>query len=280
MTTNATRHNPAAADLRVIASHWGNLHAMLTVPATADWPPAARMADHQAQLTDDEQAELEAAAAAAAAEWAERTPIAMGERPVPLRLAILDTIRIVEAALIDLADQVAGNIQRPAATVRRSASPGDTVGQALRLAATQDEADSRRWHYAGGPAADKTRPQVRHAGRTAPQAITWLLARVDAEPGPFRELRPIELDRLASATRAIRGTVERALRLGRRTDPIPRPCPCGGRMVIHHGGALTLDAARRSTWGSVLDPEVECQDCGMRWVGAAMAALVQMDEAA
>ncbi len=250
MTTNATRHNPTAADLRVIASHWGDLHAMLTVPATADWPPAGRMADHQAQLTDDEQAELHAEAAA---ERAERTAVAPGERPIPLRAAVFDTIQAVSGQLLYLADQVADSVQRPAIAVRRSAGPGDTHGQALRLAATQDQVDDRRWHWNG-------------RARDGATAALWLRARVLDADGPFAPLAAGDRDRIAVVAQTARTRVERTLGLARREDPIARRCPCTGQMVLRQGG--------------VLDPEVECQDCGMRWVGAAMAALVQMAEAA
>jgi hypothetical protein len=250
VTTTATRYNPAAADLRVIADHWGDLHAMLTVPGTAEWPPAGRMADHQAQLTDAEQAELHAEAAA---ERAERTAVAPGERPIPLRAAVFDTIQALDGQLLHLADQIADAVQRPAHTVRRAAGPGDTHGQAARLAAMQDEADARRWHWIG-------------RARDGATAALWLRGRILDEDGPFAPLGAGDRDRIAAVAHAARDRVERTLGLARREDPIARRCPCTGRMVLRQGG--------------VLDPEVECQDCGMRWIGAAMAALVQMQDAA
>lgn len=246
----ATRHNPAAADLNLIVRHWGDLYDMLTIPGTADWPPAGRMADHQRQLTAEEQDELHAEAAA---ERAERTAVAPGERPIPLRASVLDTITTITGQLLHLADQVASSIQRPAITVPPSAGPADETGRALRLLAATDEADSRRWHWNG-------------AGRDGRTAALWLGARIIDADGPFAPLSAGDRDRIGAVALAARGRVERALGLARREDPIPRRCPCTGRMVLRHGG--------------VLDPEVECQLCGMRWVGAAMVALVQMQDAA
>ncbi|MEW2389329.1 hypothetical protein AB0933_13315 [Streptomyces venezuelae] len=41
-------------------------------------------------------------------------PEALGERPVPVRLHILDTMRAIAAALHDTVDQLASSTQRPA----------------------------------------------------------------------------------------------------------------------------------------------------------------------
>ncbi|MFE2912845.1 hypothetical protein [Kitasatospora indigofera] len=248
MTTTATRLSPAAADLRTITRHWADLRDMLDTPTIATWPPSG-LANYLAALDDDAR---EQHRADQAAEYAERTATAMGERPVPLKLAVLDTIQALDAQLLHCADQIASTIQRPAITVRRSAGPGDTIGQALRLAAAQDEADSRRWRW-NGP------------GRDGGTAAKWLCARVLDADGPFAPLSPGDRDRIAAVAQAARTRVESTLGLARREDPITRRCPCTGPMVLRQGGAL--------------DPEVECQLCGMRWVGAAMATLVQQDAA-
>lgn len=247
--TIVTRHNPAA-DLNVIVRHWGDLHAMLVIPGTADWPPAARMADHQRALSDEEQAEIHAEAAA---ERAERTAVAPGERPIPLRAAVLDTITAINGQLLYVADQVASSIQRPAITVPPSAGPADETGRALRLLATTDEADSRRWHWNG-------------AGRDGRTAALWLRGRILDEDGPFAPLGLDDRERIGAVAAAARERVERTLGLARREDPIARRCLCTGHMVLRQGGAL--------------EPEVECQLCGTKWIGAAMAALVQQDQAA
>lgn len=249
MTTTATRHNPTAADLRTIAAYWGDLRDMLDTPTITTWPPSG-LANYLAALDEDALAQHRADQAA---EHAERTATAMGERPVPLRLAVFDTITAITGQLLYLADQVADAVQRPAHPVRRSAGPGDTHGQAARLTAMQDKADPRRWKWNGG-------------GRDGRTAALWLRARVLDEDGPFEALATDDRDRIGAVARATRERVERTLGLARREDPIARRCLCTGHMVLRQGG--------------VLDPEVECQSCGMRWVGAAMAALVQQDEAA
>lgn len=89
-----------ADDLRHIATHWDDLRDMLTIPAITGGLGQGLRAYLTAEQEDDRDQ-------LAATERAERTAIALGERPVPLRLSVLDTIQHVEAALLDLADQSA-----------------------------------------------------------------------------------------------------------------------------------------------------------------------------
>ncbi len=276
----ATRYNLAAADLRTIAAYWGDLRDMLDTPTITTWPPSG-LANYLGSLDEDALAQHRAEQQA---EHAERTATAMGERPVPLRLAVLDTIETLNADLLHLADQIADSIQRPAPVIPKSAGPADSAGRALRLLAARDEAHPARWHYRGATAADNSRPHSR-ATRTGPDAIIWLLARIAGEEGPFEQLLPRHLDQIAAVAGQGRARVEKTLALGRRTDPVPLPCPCGGQLVLHHGGVLDVEGARLSTWGSVLEPEAECiTGCRAKWRGPMLAlllaALVQQDEAA
>lgn len=87
----------AAADLRHIATHWDDLRDQLDTPPADTWPP---LRDTAHRWTDQDHDD-------AAAERAERTAVALGERPVPIRLTVLDTIRHVEQQLLDCADQCA-----------------------------------------------------------------------------------------------------------------------------------------------------------------------------
>ncbi|MFI6443799.1 hypothetical protein [Kitasatospora sp. NPDC050543] len=241
MTTTPT--STAHADLTAIARHWDDLRDMLTAHTTTGWIPLMGM--HHLDRDDAEQAE-------AAAERAERTAVAPGERPVPLRVAILDTIQALDGELLHCADQIAASIQRPAATVRPSAGPGDETGRALRLAAATDAADARRWHWNG----------TRRDGLTAAR---WLLARIDERPGPFRPLLEGERLRITAVAAGARRRLDTALGLGQREDSIQRRCPCGGPMLLRQGG--------------VLEPEVQCQACGIRWIGAAMVQLIHSEAA-
>lgn len=239
MTTTDTTH----ADLTALTHHWDDLRDMLDTPTIANWPPSGLNA-YLAALDDDAREQYRAEQAT---EHAERTATAMGERPVPLRLAILDTITALDAALLHLTDQIAASVQRPAAAVRKSAGPADEIGRQLRLAAAKDEADLRRWRWNG----------THRDGRTA---AVWLLGRIGNQPGPFRDLLPGERLRIGSVAAGARRRMDAALGLGRREDPIARRCPCGGPMVMRQGG--------------VLDPEVECQACEIRWIGPQLVQLL------
>jgi hypothetical protein len=90
-----------ADDLRHIATHWADLRDQLDTPPADTWPPRESRT-FVLQLEAAEQA-----AAEARQERAERTATALGERPVPIRLTVLDTITLVEQQLLDLADQCA-----------------------------------------------------------------------------------------------------------------------------------------------------------------------------
>lgn len=86
----------AAADLAHVRTNWPHLADMLDTRHTAPWPPAGRMTDYLRTL---ETGELDGRA--------NRDGSGSGEHPAPLRLEIVDTARVIEAALYRLADEAA-----------------------------------------------------------------------------------------------------------------------------------------------------------------------------
>ncbi len=239
MTTDRTAYD----DLTTIVDLWGDLRAHLDAPTVASWPPAGLTA-YLAALDEHAREEY---LADQAAERAERTATAPGERPVPLRLTVLDTIRALDAALLHLADEVASTVQRPARTAAKAAGPGDDIGLRLSLAAAADQADPRRWHWNGDH-------------RDAGTAANWLAQRIAGEAGPFRSLHQTDRDRIGLVAAGARQRIEKALGLDRREDAIPRPCGCGGQIVMRHGGGQ--------------DPEAECRECQRTWSGLALFQLL------
>ncbi|AZM46592.1 hypothetical protein DMB38_12900 [Streptomyces sp. WAC 06738] len=233
-TTPAPQQHP----LQHIAEHWPRLRDMLDTHHGAPWPPAGRMADYLAQL---DAADREAVRAARAAQRAaERSPDQLGDRPVPVRLDILDTMRALDAVLLQLADQIAAEIQRPAyGTPRRSAGPLDELGQRMRLVQAADEADARRWHW-NGP------------GRDSGAAAAWLHARIENQPGPFAALDAANRERIERLAAEAAERLDAALDLVRRAQTLDRPCPyCRGELHMHSGDGQP--------------PAVICASCGRTW---------------
>lgn len=232
----------AAADLQTVIDRWGDLADMVGTPATLTWPPAG-IAAYMAALDELDGESLEALRQARADEKADRAGEDLGDRPTPVRLRVLDAQHAVGSALSELADQLASEVQRPAASRVRAAGPGDRVGLALSTATVQDQADRRRWSWTD------TRT------REAPWAAAWLLARLEDAPGPFARLTGEQRDRIArvaaGAAERILAALEEARRA--RTVSLPCPAPCGGRLEVHGGDGR--------------DPSVTCTECGRTWTG-------------
>nr|BFD90697.1 hypothetical protein KitaXyl93_20570 [Kitasatospora sp. Xyl93] len=229
-------------DLTHIATQWPTLRELLQARTPRTWPPAGRMADHQRNL-DDTTDDTEALAQQAAIERAERTALAPGERPAPLRVGALDTILDIEADLLALADGIASAIQRPAFTVR-AASPDDTIARDIALIGLRDAQDPRRWSFTA-------------AGRTGVQAATWLAARLGPATGPFRALTGVQLDQLASDVAAVRRRVDRLLdgRPANGAHATGRQCECGGEFQVTSGQD---------------DFVIGCPNCRSSWTGTAL----------
>lgn len=238
MTTTATH-------LRLIAQHWTDLRDALASTGTAAWPPAGRMSDYLASIDRDTTELEEERARALALRTLERDPSQIGETRPPLRIHILDTMRAVEAALVETADQVAAVVQRPVMSFAPSTWPAADRARRNALARA-DAADPRRWRWTG-------------IQRPAPYTALWLLARVQHGPGPFRPLPENEAQLIANVAQGAAERVERALDIAARIAPLTEPCPtCGGRIEVHGGAGA--------------QPVAHCTACGRIWTEAAAVA--------
>jgi hypothetical protein len=103
----------AAEHLQICIHHWRDLRDALGGRSAPAWPPAGRMTDYLRALdqADAEQLEYERHRALAL-RTLERDPAQIGERPIPIRLPIHETMRIVTAALVECADQIAASLAR------------------------------------------------------------------------------------------------------------------------------------------------------------------------
>lgn len=179
---HTARHTRTTADnLQHILDHWDHLRAALdTAGPGGAWPPARPGAEYLRTLDDQDAAEWSAEQQLAAAiahaidhpqrlittrhhtgqlyyrcafcehvgeglphpVREDRDPAQLGERPVPLRLHIVDACRAIEIALCSLADSIGA----------------------------RDAADPADWHHAD------------RAQRTAPTAARWLLDQLGDGP--------------------------------------------------------------------------------------------------
>ncbi|MGE7432774.1 hypothetical protein [Kitasatospora sp. NPDC001175] len=230
--------NSTIETLRHIAAQWPALRDQLTTPAAATWPPAglgtylSRLDDEGRDAFHDEQA----------AERADRTATAPGQRPAPLRVSVLDALIEIEDELLALADEIASAVQRPAFTVR-SASPLDEVARSIALMGARDAADPRRWRF-------------NMATRTGATAAAWLADRLDGPAGPHRALTDAEHHRVAAVASACRTRLDRAL--GEYTDgetALGRECACGAELTLTTGPD---------------DFTIRCSGCGTTWTGTSL----------
>ncbi|MFI9339997.1 hypothetical protein ACIG0D_01775 [Streptomyces sp. NPDC052773] len=251
MTTTAATH------LRTIALHWTDLHEAAGQP-TQIGAFGLGLRGYLARLdaADAEQLEYERHQAAYLRSL-ERDPIQLGDRPVPVRLHILDTMRIVEAALVHCADDIAAAAQRapiaPPAARRTVVAPYATQREADIAAADRrrrqqlahaDLVDPRRWRYTGR--------------RTAPHAALWLLARIERAPGPCRPITDVEEQRIGNVAAGAAERVERALDIAAQRRTLEQRCACGGAIDVHGGEGRV--------------PVAHCTGCGRIWTEGGVAA--------
>ena len=190
-----------AAHLHRIILTWPDLTDALTTQTGPTWPPAGRMAQHQADLGLDDVPQRGA-----------RDGSGSGEAPAPCRVDVLDTQQAVHQLLLDTADAVAEVVQRPLA--------GPPLSQ------MRDRADPRRWRWTG------IRPDAQYTA-------LWLYGRVTRSPGPFRPLPERSALHIATAASEAVHQIERALQIARVSRDAGFPCSCGGAIHIHGGdGAL------------------------------------------
>ncbi|MFJ8855264.1 hypothetical protein [Streptomyces sp. NPDC102437] len=222
-----------AENLQHIVDHWEHLRAALdtTGPGTT-WPPARPGAEYLRALDDQDAAEVSAEQSLAAAiahaidhpqrlittrhhtgqlyyacafcehvgeglphpVREDRDPAQLGERPVPVRLHIVDACRAIEIALVALADSIAA---------RDAADPADWYG------------------------ADREQ-------RTAPAAARWLLTRldVDGQCCPTHDKDRAQITEYAREAAARLDRVLGIGRRSAHLPGVP--CPwCGGDLVMH-----------------------------------------------
>ncbi|MCX5201073.1 hypothetical protein OG897_06300 [Streptomyces sp. NBC_00237] len=219
--------------LRTIATLWPDLRDALGAPPTATWPPSGL----RAYLTSLDEHDADEAALLRADE---RSPEQIGTTAAPLRIRILDTMREVETALVELADQIAAEIQRsPMPRAPRQWPASDRVRRDHLAAA--DAVNPQRWRYTGQ--------------RTAPYAALWLCARVEGRPGPCRPLDEAQHHRISRVAADAAERVERALDIAARCVPLAAPCPTCASPIEVHGGAGAHPLAR-------------CSGCGLVWSAA------------
>ena len=231
-----------AGHLFTVIRHWSDLKEALGAKSAPTWPPAGRMSDfvRDIEQRDEEQLARERHRALELRAL-ERDPAQIGERPIPIRLTIHETMRTVRQDLLDCADHVAASVQRPVMGPLPAGYPA-ADHQRRELLILKDRKVPRRWRW------DGTRPD-------APYTALWLLARVLGNPGPFQPLTAVEGDHVAAVARAAARRVEAALDVGEAAAHLRRPCPrCGGQLTAH-GGAGAAPVAR-------------CGSCGRIWGGA------------
>jgi hypothetical protein len=231
-----------ATHLRTCALHWADLHEAVGQPAQIG-AFGLGLHGYLAHLDNAEQQEY-ASHQAAHLRSLERDPIQLGHRPVPVRLHILDTMRAVEAALHDCADQTAAEIQRDIMTFAPSIWPAADRERRNALA-TADAADPRRWRWTG-----RRRP--------APYTALWLLARVENRGGPFTPLGEQQRARIGVVAAGAAERVEKALDIAAQRKTLEQLHDCGGRIDIHGGEGRA--------------PLAHCTRCGQIWAEGVVAA--------
>ncbi|MFE6408183.1 hypothetical protein ACFVOR_14755 [Streptomyces sp. NPDC057837] len=246
----------AATHLRTIALHWTDLQEAAGTPSQIG-AFGLGLRGYLARLdhADAEQLEYERHQAAHLRSL-ERDPIQLGDRPVPVRLHILDTMCVVEAALVQCADDIAAAAQRapiPMPAARKVTGSTYRSMREARIAyeerqrqvqlALADQHDPKRWKYTGR--------------RTASHAALWLLARVERMPGPCRRITEQEEQRIVTVAAGAADRIERTLDIAAQRRTLEQRCGCGGKIDIHGGEGKT--------------PIGHCTGCGRIWTEEGVA---------
>ncbi|MFG2144114.1 hypothetical protein ACGFRG_07930 [Streptomyces sp. NPDC048696] len=214
--------------LDTVVDSWADLQDALAARQNTGWPPAMGVT----RLLDEQERE------AVLDERADSSPDAPGPRPTPLAVDIFDVMRAIERDLVELADQLAERIQRPALRGVTGRGWSDDIHRQAVMLATKDGADGRRWRFVGN--------------RDTVTAARWLASRARADDGPFRALTEGEQARLDHVAAQCAARAERALGIARRVLTTPHPCP-------HCDGALKVEG------GDGQPPAVRCSDCQRAW---------------
>ncbi|GGR70958.1 MULTISPECIES: hypothetical protein [Streptomyces] len=248
----------AATHLRTIALHWADLADAAGQPVTVG-AFGLGLKGYLARLDAADRDEFGYDRAHAAhLRSQERDPLQLGDRPVPVRLHILDTMRVIEAALVACADDIAHAAQRAPITApaaRRTATAPYASQRDADIAAADrrrraqlalaDQRDPRRWRYTGR--------------RTASYAALWLLARVKRAPGPCRPITEAEERRISAVAAGAAERLERALDIAAQRRTLEQRHDCGGLIDVHGGEGRV--------------PVAHCTGCGAVWTeGGVIAA--------
>ncbi|MEE1814238.1 hypothetical protein PUR59_04280 [Streptomyces sp. SP18ES09] len=231
-----------AQQLQTIARLWPDLTDALGDRTQHAWPPQ----ELKGYLNALDRADSVEAAALRALE---RSPDQLGTRPVPISLRVHDTMRAVEAALLDTADRIARSVQR---APQQPPAPARAATASTRAERLVWEDRARRIEAARRDACDPRRWQPQH-GRTAIRAALWLSGRAAGASGPFRPLSDVEEQHLARVAAGALARVEAVLDLAdtRRELTAEHACQCGGTIEVY-GGAGARPVAR-------------CKGCGAIW---------------
>jgi hypothetical protein len=244
----------AATHLRTIALHWTDLHEAAGQPTVINgFGQGLRGYLARLDQADAEQLEYERHQAAHLRSL-ERDPIQLGDRPVPVRLHILDTMRVVEAALVACADDIARQVQRAPISMPTARRADYRTLREARIAhedrqrrtelALADQHDPRRWRYT--------------ERRTATYAALWLLARVQRAPGPCQRITEEHEQRIGNVAAGAAARVERALDIAAQRRTLAEPHGCGGEIDVHGGEGRP--------------PLAHCTGCGAIWSEGGMVA--------
>jgi hypothetical protein len=261
-----TARRTPAENLQIVIDHWTHMRALIDTTT----PPADRLdylrrldqhdrheaaiamehAQHLITRTDEYgRPQYECLHCDYVGEGRAHTPrpdrdaVQLGERPVPLRLHVVDACRAVEAVLCAVADEIAADVQlAPLAPM----PPVKHGGYATRREAQVAAADrARRDRLAAADAANPSRWSYVMGDRSAVHAARWLLARLDEETVHCKPITGAHRIRIADVAREAAHRIERTIGgVGGGGDRYSvvmdgRPCPyCGGDLTLYRGGGL------------------------------------------
>ena len=246
--------NPTATHLRTVALHWTDLHEAAGQPVQHG-AFGLGLRGYLARLdqADEEQLEYERHQAAHLRSL-ERDPLQLGDRPTPVRLHVLDTMRAVEAALTACADDIARQVQRAPMAMpsarraqygsQREADIAYRDRQRQAALAQADLADPRRWRHTGR--------------RDAVRASLWLCARVEYRPGPCQPINDAQARRIGKVAAGAAERVEKALDIAAQQRTLAQRCACGGEIDMHGGEGRA--------------PVAHCNGCGRIWTEGGLVA--------
>ncbi|MCX4615730.1 hypothetical protein [Streptomyces mirabilis] len=263
-----TARRTTADDLQVVVDHWTHMRDLIDTSQTSGTWPAAMGKGEYLHEVDRTRSELELAIehaqhlitkhdehgrvqyecvhcdyvgeGGAHTPRADREPGQLGERPVPIRLHVVDACRAVEVALCSLADLIAAEVQLAPLTPMPAVKH---TGYGTRREAQIAAADrARRGELAAEDVASPYRWSFTMGDRSAVRAAEWLLARFNGETEHCKPISSLHRAHITVVAREAARRIERTIGgLGARYS-VPmddRPCPyCGSSLTLHRGGGL------------------------------------------